>query len=312
MLAEFSIADWFIFNSLIAIGAVIIDRLFGEFLNRRHPVVLIGQWITLFNHNAYRDSVLQGLWLWLSTIFLSAGSAIFIIWALSLLPLWLSLPITMLLASTLLAHRMLFDSVQAVAQADNPQQAVKYLVSRDSQQMTANDAYKAAVETYAENLSDAVIAPWLYLLIFGLPGLLVYKAINTLDSMVGYRTEKYEKYGKVSAKLDDVANWIPARLTAVMIMLVFKQWRFWQFYQNGRLHPSPNAGHPITAMALACHCRLGGPTIYFGELKQKAYFGRPQDKSEITTLNITCALSKRNQIDTLLLAISVLIAILLS
>jgi len=188
-------------NALIASGALLIDRLFGEFLNRWHPVVLMGNWINLFKRHFYKDSVVRGFWLWLTTITISLLSVLSIIYLLTFVPTWLAIPVMMLLASTLLAHRMLYDSVLEVANSDTPQQAVAYLVSRDTAQISNSDAYKAGIETYAENLSDGVIAPLLFLLLFGPVGIVVYKAINTLDSMVGYRTETYEKYGKISTKL---------------------------------------------------------------------------------------------------------------
>ena len=147
------------------------------------------------------------------------------------------------------------------------------LVSRDTQEMSESDIYKAAIETYAENLSDGVVSPLFYLLLFGLPGIIIYKAVNTMDSMVGYRNDKYENYGKAAALLDDALNYIPSRLTAVIIMLAGKQKNLFAFYEDGEKHDSPNAGHPITAMALVLGVKLGGDTSYFGKIKHKVNFG---------------------------------------
>ena len=108
------------------------------------------------------------------------------------------------------------------------------LVSRDTTTLSNSDVNKAAIETYAENLSDGVIAPLFYLLCFGLVGAFVYKAINTLDSMVGYRNTRYEKFGKFSARVDDVANYIPSRITALIIALLFFKKAFWQFHKYGK------------------------------------------------------------------------------
>jgi adenosylcobinamide-phosphate synthase len=94
-----------------------------------------------------------------------------------------------------------------------------------------------------------------------------------MDSMVGYRNKRYEKFGKVAAKLDDIANFIPSRLTALLIMLFGKHKQLFAFYQDGKKHESPNAGHPITAMALVLGVKLGGDTAYFGKIKKKPYFG---------------------------------------
>jgi len=284
----------------IALIALIIDRIVGEFSQIRHPVIIIGDAIKGFEKRFYRPSIFRGATLTLVIVISSAIVGFAIQCALSNLPGLLTIVITGILASTLLAHRMLHDSVSNLLESDKPQQALQMLVSRDTEQLSVSDCYKAGIESYAENLSDGVIAPLFYLLLFGLPGILVYKAINTLDSMVGYRTKRYEKYGKASAKLDDIANWIPARLTATMIMLVNFKWKFWQFYKLGMLHDSPNAGHPITAMALNIKCQLGGDTVYFGKLKRKAFFGHPKSTKTITFQHVESCLKHRVRIDFLL------------
>jgi len=186
---------------------------------------------------------------------------------------------------------------------------IRYLVSRDTQQLSPSDINKAAIETYAENLSDGVVAPLFYLLLFGLPGAFVYKAVNTLDSMIGYRNERYERFGKFAAKLDDVVNYIPARITAVLIVLLTPKIAvtrpvpannrsvsiqhlhqlFTKVYKNGKQHESPNAGYPISAMALSLGVKLGGDTSYFGKIKSKPYFG--EGKEEISTQDIVHSLT---------------------
>jgi len=186
-------------------------------------------------------------------------------------PLYILL--TSIIASIFIAHKMLRDAVRGVVFAKDKKKAISMLVSRDTEDLSESDIHKAAIETYAENLSDGVIAPLLYLLFFGLVGIIFYKTVNTLDSMVGYRNKKYERYGKASAKLDDILNFIPSRLTAILIMMLSKQKDIFAFYADGKKHDSPNAGHPITAMALALDVSLGGDTSYFGEIKSKPYFG---------------------------------------
>ncbi len=206
-----------------------------------------------------------------------------------------------------LAHKMLYDSVKEVLVSQNKKEVISMLVSRDTENMTQSDIYKASIETYAENLSDGVIAPLFYLLLFGLPGIIIYKAINTMDSMVGYRNAKYENYGKAAAILDDIVNYIPARITAVLIMVLSKQKGIFSFYKDGQKHDSPNAGHPITAMALGLGISLGGDTYYFKELKKKPYFG--EGKKEIENEDVKKALSIRSKID-VTVAISLLALIL--
>ncbi|SFR58830.1 adenosylcobinamide-phosphate synthase CbiB [Thiomicrospira sp. ALE5] len=296
---------------LIALLALLIDRLCGEFLNRTHPVVFIGKLISLFEKWFYLDSRLRGglLVIWVLTLCgLATFALVYLLNAMtnSLHPT-LALLLSALFASTLLAHRMLYDSVNALQNHPHPQQAVAMLVSRDTADLCHSDCYKAGIESYAENLSDGLVAPLFYLLLFGLPGLVIYKAINTLDSMVGYRTPRYERFGKIAARLDDLANWIPARLTAGLILLLGRQAAAKNVWQQARGHDSPNAGYPISAMAWVIKAQLGGPTRYFGELKAKPYFGPAQASREIDLKHLQTALALRNRIDgSLLLVISMI------
>ncbi|MCD6432862.1 MAG: cobalamin biosynthesis protein CobD [Sulfurimonas sp.] len=276
-------------NIFIAIFAYLIDRIFGEFRFIKHPVIIIGEMITFFEDRFYKNSVLRGL---LLVLFMLVGIGLFstiLCESLNYLPLFLNIALSSLIASMFIAHKMLYDSVKDILTTKNKKQAISMLVSRNTEQMNESDIYKAAIETYAENLSDGVIAPLFYLLLFGLPGIIIYKAINTMDSMVGYRNKRYEKYGKVAAILDDVANYIPSRLTAVLIMLLSKQKNIFAFYKDGKKHDSPNAGHPITAMALSIGVKLGGDTYYFGELKKKPFFG--VERENITQDDVRNALN---------------------
>lgn len=285
---------------IIAFFALFIDRLVGEFPFIRHPVILIGDTIKAFEKYFYANSIQRGFILVTITGLLAVSAGLLIVLLLSNLPSFANLLITSVLASMLLAHRMLHDAVLALLQTDRPQDAVQMLVSRDTADLSESDCYKAGIESYAENLSDGVIAPLFYLLLFGLPGILLYKAINTLDSMVGYRTDRYERFGKASAKLDDIVNWLPARITALLLRVVNRKGKLWAFYQPGTLHDSPNAGHPITAMALNLNCQLGGDTVYFGELKKKAWFGEPDATKIITQAHVKQCLAHRSKIDALL------------
>ncbi len=248
--------------------AYIIDRIFGEFSFvkfYRHPVVFMGDFIKLFEKYFYKDSIYRGILLNISLL-----SVVFIV--IYIINYFIdNIYLTALIASTGIASKMLCNSVKDIIK--HPEN-IKYLVSRDTTELSNSDINKAAIETYAENLSDGVVAPLFYLLIFGLYGLFIYKAINTLDSMVGYRNEKYENFGKFSAKLDDVANYIPARLSAVIISVLFVSYKaLLNFHRYGKKHESPNAGHPISAMALSIDVKLGGDTSYFGTIKSKPYFG---------------------------------------
>ncbi|MDX9742345.1 MAG: adenosylcobinamide-phosphate synthase CbiB [Arcobacteraceae bacterium] len=279
--------------------AYLIDRIFGEFSflkKYKHPIIFMGEFIQWFEKKFYKDSILRGFYLTLSLLCI-----VFCIT--STLEYFIeNIYILALVASSGIASKMLYESVKGVI--DNPQN-IKYLVSRDTGNLTQNDINKATIETYGENLSDGVIAPLFYLFCFGIVGLFIYKAINTLDSMVGYKNERYEKFGKISAKLDDVVNYIPSRLTAILISLLF--WNFdalKKFYSFGKLHDSPNAGHPISALALSLGIKLGGDTSYFGKIKKKPYFG--DGLTQISSNDIEKALLFRDRFDILLLTLFIL------
>jgi adenosylcobinamide-phosphate synthase len=275
-------------NLFVTLFAYLLDRTFGEYRFIKHPVITIGELISFFEHRFYQPTVLRGLYLVMFVLVISGGVACIVTEYLSLLPSILSAIITPFLASMFIAHSMLRETVLEVTTAQNKHKAISMLVSRDTQNLSESEIYKAAIETYAENLSDGVVAPMLYLLLFGLPGIVIYKAINTMDSMVGYRNEKYEKFGKVAAIVDDIANFFPSRLTAIIIMLAAKQKDIFSFYHDGKKHESPNAGHPITAMALALNIQLGGDTSYFGKLKKKEHFGN--GRATITARDVQNAL----------------------
>lgn len=304
---------WMLFNSSIAMAAIIVDRLLGEFLQKSHPVVLIGKWVKQFEKHYYRDDCLSGTLLNLSTLLIVGTTSLILLVMSFFLPVWLQFILLVMLSSTLLAHRMLFDSVKAVSKSESPSKTVAMLVSRDCDRMDKHTAYQAAIESYGENLSDGMVAPWLYLVCLNVVGITVYKSINTLDSMVGYRTERYEKFGKTSAKVDDLANLIPSRLTALMI-LSFTQWfhvkSIKKMLKMGAQHSSPNAGYPITAIAMITRTQLGGPTYYFSELKPKPYFGLTTDTKMVEQHHILQALTIRNKMDALLITFSSIILLI--
>ena len=151
---------------------------------------------------------------------------------------------------------------------------VARIVGRDTANLSAQEIRTAALETLAENLSDGVVAPLFWLLLLGVPGMVAYKMVNTLDSMVGYRNERYLEFGRFAAKADDVANWIPARLTAFLMLLAAGKLKLLPFVRKyGPQHLSPNSGWPEAALAGILDCRFGGPHYYFGEEVVKPYIG---------------------------------------
>ena len=263
---------------LITLLAYFIDRIFGEFRFITHPIIRIGALISFFEKYFYKDSIIRGILLLLFVLTTVTALSYGLLLSLQELFYPLYIFISSLIASLFLAHNMLREAVLGVLSAEDKRATIAMLVSRDTKDISESDVYKAAIETYGENLSDGVIAPLFYLLFFGLVGLILYKSVNTLDSMVGYRTQKYENYGKASAILDDILNYIPSRLTALLIMILSKQKNIFSFYEDGKEHDSPNAGHPITAMALALDIKLGGDTYYFGKLKKKSSFGKGREE----------------------------------
>jgi len=295
-------------NNTIALLAYIIDKIFGEFSFIKHPVIIIGDVITFFEKRFYKDSIFRGVLL-LGFVLSVVGFCIFSLeYFLQKSPTSLYIIISSIIASMFLAHKMLHDAVRGVLEADDKKEAISMLVSRDTSNLSDSDIYKASIETYAENLSDGVIAPLFYLLFFGLYGIILYKAVNTLDSMVGYKNDRYEKFGKASAKLDDILNFIPSRITAVLIMLINLKKDIFSFYPMGKKHESPNAGHPITAMALSLDIKLGGDTSYFGKVKKKPFFG--SSREIIKKDDVIKALSIKNIIDTLIIFVLIIFFII--
>ena len=270
----------------LALLAYLVDIIFGE-LPCKHPVVLMGDFINAFERRFYNDRILPGALLVIGLSGLTLLISITLVYLGGFLPVWLSLPVLAVLASTGLAMNMLHASVAAILTTEQPRQALSRLVSRDTDAMSETDIYKVALETWAENLSDGVIAPLFYLALFGLPGIAVYKAINTLDSMIAYKTGHYFYFGKTAAILDDIANIIPARLTALLIILLTaNKQRAWQcVLRDGNKLESPNAGFPIAALAGALGVGLAGDAYYHGQLKHKPTLGSPLNPVDRDTLN---------------------------
>ena len=179
-----------------------------------------------------------------------------------------------------LANRSLLQEGQAVFDVlerdglEAGRTRLSWIVGRDTAQLTEQQVRTAVLESMSENLSDGVVAPLLFYLVGGVPAMLLYKMINTLDSMIGYKREPYRLFGKPAARLDDVANYIPARFTALLMVLVTGSRRGLRYvFRYGGAHASPNAGYPEAALAGILNCRFGGPNRYKGILVEKPYIG---------------------------------------
>lgn len=180
------------------------------------------------------------------------------------------------LAGTTLGRevRMVFESFSHGLEAARRQ--VGRIVGRDTASLSDREIKAAALETLAENLSDGVVAPLFWYIILGVPGMMAYKMVNTLDSMIGYRNERYREFGCVAARIDDFANFIPARITALLIAIVGGNRAFRFIMKYGRCHASPNSGYPEAALAGVLDCRFGGTHSYFGKNFYKPYIGESE------------------------------------
>lgn len=255
-----------------------------------HPVALLGRVIAWFDRQLNRESRgevsrrARGLAV---AVFLIAAAGL-LGWALQHLARGLPFGwvIELAVITVLLAQRSLFDHVRAVAVALDHggvaagREAVRHIVGRDVALLDEHGVARAAIESAAENFSDAVVAPVLWYLLLGLPGLLIYKTVNTMDSMIGYRTPRHDAFGKAAARIDDALNYIPARLAALMIVLAAaptpgaspgRAWRI--LLRDGGHHASPNSGRPEAAMAGALGLALAGPRPYHGEIKPAPWIG---------------------------------------
>lgn len=276
------------------LGGFLLDALFGDPAWLPHPVVLMGRCISALEKHLRtalpktpRGELAGGAAvaavLPLGTLAVTGLAC----WAAARLHPALGLALQMLWCGQALAAKGLAQEscnvYKELAKGDLPaaRRAVARIVGRDTQNLTAAGVTRAAVETVAENTSDGVIAPLLYMLLGGAPLALTYKAINTMDSMLGYKNEKYLYFGRCAAKLDDAANWLPSRLAALLWVAAAAltgssargAWRIWR--RDRRRHASPNSAQTESACAGALGVQLAGPAYYFGEYYDKPTIGDP-------------------------------------
>lgn len=253
--------------------AMILDALFGEpkWLWDRvpHPAVMIGRAISALDRRFNNDTFARGV----MVLALLVWIALCLGAVLMMLP-WVWAEV--IIGAVLLAQKSLVQHVQAVGDAlrlslVDGRHAVAMIVGRDVRDMDGPAVARGAIESAAENLSDGVIAPVFWFMIAGLPGLLAYKVVNTADSMIGYRTERYARFGWAAARLDDVLNWVPARLTAVLIWAATRRGHWRHIAADAALHRSPNAGWPEAAMAPGLGVSLSGPRSYDGRMEAFAW-----------------------------------------
>ena len=283
--------DSWVFIILPLLVGWLLDILLGDPAWLPHPIVWFGKMIAFgekrLNKGAHRKA--KGALMAIGLILL----IFVVVWLLlSILPPLARLGVSTLLVFFCLAGTTLIREVRQVFLAvdrslEEGRRQVARIVGRDTSELSAQEVRTAALETLAENLSDGVIAPLFWYLLLGVPGMLAYKMINTLDSMIGYKTERYKDFGCWAAHIDDIANYIPARLTALLMVIAAGKPHLTGFvWRNGRNHASPNSGYPEAALAGILNCRFGGPHHYFGQLFDKPYIGtndRPLTTEDMKT-----------------------------
>ena len=256
-----------------------LDLLLGDPAWLPHPVVGFGKMISWGEHRLN-----QGLHRMLKGALLAIGLILLIFLVTWLLRLLIASDVLVIIFDAIvvfycLAGTTLIREVRQVFLAldrslEEGRRQVARIVGRDTSELSAQEVRTAALETLAENLSDGVIAPLFWFALLGTPGMLAYKMVNTLDSMIGYKTERYKDFGCWAAHIDDVANYIPARLTAFLMIIASGKLCLLKFvWKNGCRHASPNSGYPEAALAGILNCRFGGPHYYFGQLFDKPYIG---------------------------------------
>jgi adenosylcobinamide-phosphate synthase len=296
----------------------VLDLIFGDPQRLPHPVVGFGKMISWGEHRLNKGAhrKLKGAFLAITLILLVFLATFLLRYLFSKLPspfgegMGVRLLFDILIVFYCLAGTTLIREVRNVFLAvdrslEEGRAQVARIVGRDTSALSAQEVRTAALETLAENLSDGVIAPLFWLALLGTPGMLTYKMVNTLDSMIGYRTERYRAFGCWAARIDDVANYIPARLTALLMIIGRKRTLFSFVRRYGKNHASPNSGYPEAALAGILNCRFGGPHYYFGQLFDKPYIG--ENDRELTTDDMKKAIRVNRTAEILMVVIIFLV-----
>ncbi len=298
---------------LIFLVGWLADLLLGDPAWLPHPVVWFGKIIASFERwlNLGRFRKVKGAFTAVVLIAAVYMGCFYLVDWLYTVNVFLSMGVQAVLVFYCLAGTTLVREVRGVFLAldrslDEGRRQVARIVGRDTSQLTEQGVRKAALETLSENLSDGVVAPMFWYLLLGVPGMMAYKMVNTLDSMIGYRTERYGDFGWCSAHIDDLANYLPARITALLMMTV--TWRFsllpfvtWY----GREQDSPNSGYPEAALAGILNCRFGGPHTYFGELFDKPFIGN--NDRPLSTADMLRAISINRRVEVLMVVLVVVL-----
>lgn len=277
-------------DPLLITLALLLDLVMGDPRWLPHPVTLIGRLISKLDHDLRRpwlDPRTAGVLLLIITVGSTAGVTWLILKVLCYLQPLAGFIGAVIISSTCLAARSLHIESARVATAlssgdlTSARHYLSWIVGRDTDQLGEDEIWRALVETVAENTSDGIIAPLFWLTLGGPIAAMIFKAVSTLDSMVGYKSERYRHLGRASARMDDLLNFIPARLTALLIIAAAALTGYSArnaidiTLRDRHKHPSPNSGHPEAAAAGALGVRLGGAASYSGVGSWKEYIGNP-------------------------------------
>ena len=292
--------------ALSTFTAFILDQIFGDPRNFPHPVVIIGKLISAmerFTRKVFpktnKSELAAGAFTWLIVATLSFAVPFIALVLLAKVNVWAAFALNTFWSYQIFASKSLKEQSMLVyryLEAEDLPNSRKYLswiVGHDTSELDPEEITKAVVETVAENTSDGITAPMLYMMILGAPLGMLYKAINTMDSMLGYKNDRYMYFGRIPAKIDDVANFIPARITGLLMCLTapligLDGRNAYRIYKRDRLkHLSPNSGHLEAACAGAMRIMLGGDSYYFGKLVEKASLGDPDSEVRITDIPLS-------------------------
>lgn len=293
------------------------DLLFGDPATLPHPIVWFGKLISFCEHHLNQGTYrkLKGALMGIGLVLLVYVVTYWLIRLCGSVHISLKTALEAILIFYCLAGTTLIREVCEVFRAvdrslEEGRVQVGRIVGRDTSELSAQEIRTAALETLSENLSDGVIAPLFWYALLGVPGMMAYKMVNTLDSMVGYHSERYLQFGCIPARVDDVANYIPARLTALLILLVAGRLDLLSFvWKYGPQHASPNSGYPESALAGILDCRFGGPHYYFGELFDKPYIGNNPRKLTTADMEVSVKVNRRAEVAMVLLVILCLILV---